>query len=96
MIRTVVNNDDYEVGSGIAMSESFGSTLPSSYEVRYRSLDSDVLARVFSHRIRIYAGKCTFTYNESLDSIEDNNCEESVARRIIDVIRPTLNVGPSI
>ena len=99
MIKAAVNNDDCEVGSSVAISESFGPPpwlLPNNHKARYKNLSVETLIKKFSHRIRIYTSKCTFTYDESLDSIEDNNCEESVARRIIDVIRPTLNVGPSI
>ena len=92
MIRAVINNDmDYGVGSSIAISESFGSLLFSSYEAKYRSLNPETLVRVFSHRIRVYTSKCVFTYNESLDAVEDNGCEGSTAKHIIDVIRYMLN-----
>ena len=88
MIRAVLNNDeDYEVGSSIVLSESFGSTLLSTYESRYRKLSPETLTKVFSHKIRIYTDKCVFTYNMSMDSIEKRNCEEAMVRNIVEVIR---------
>ena len=90
IIRAVINNDeDYEVGMNMAVAESFG---PAPYHgMDYESLDANKLMEFFSHRIRVYTNKCVFTYNEGLDVVEEGNCEESMARKIIDIVKPILS-----
>ena len=90
MVRAVVNGDeDYEVGTDIALAESFG--LAPYHNINHDSLDPNSLTKFFSHRIRIYTSKCVLTYNKSQDALEETNCEESMARKIIDTVKPMLN-----
>ncbi|WP_054853734.1 hypothetical protein [Vulcanisaeta distributa] len=87
IIRMVINNNDsHEVGSSIAITESFGLT--PFHKIDIKSLSHHELMKHFSHKIRVYTGKCVFTYNKSMDLVEESSCEDSVIKRIIDVVRP--------
>ncbi len=94
MVKAVVNNDeDYEVGTGMAIAESFGLT-PPYHKVDVKSIGTDELMEFFSHRIRVYIGGCVFTYSEGMETVEEGSCEGgSVAGRIAEVARSLLNSG---
>ncbi|WP_084019949.1 sulfatase-like hydrolase/transferase [Vulcanisaeta thermophila] len=94
LIKAVLNNEeDYEVGTNMALAESFGSTLPSRYEEQYRKLPTETIIRVFSHRVRIYSRKCTFTYNLSTEEVEDGECMGQEPRKMMEIIKSIINTG---
>jgi arylsulfatase A-like enzyme len=87
IIRAIINNEKPKVGTNTAIAESFGSTLPSTFSKRYNELPSEVLTRVFTHRVRIYTKHGTTTYNTDLDQLEEINGNENELRKIVkDVI----------
>jgi len=67
IIRAIINNDEPKIGTNTALAESFGSTLPSTFNKRYGELPSEVLTRVFTHRVRVYSrhGTATITSTKS-------------------------------
>jgi len=64
------------------LAESFGPTLSSTFNKRYNELPSEVLTRVFTHRVRIYTKHGTTTYNTDLDKLEEINGDENELRKI--------------
>ncbi|GGI71553.1 hypothetical protein [Vulcanisaeta souniana] len=93
IVRAVINDDeDYVVGTSMAIAESFG--LIPYHKVDVKSIGTDELMEFFSHRIRVYIGGCVFTYNESMETVEEGGCEGSVAGRIAEVAKSLLNSGP--
>jgi len=71
IIRAVMNNEEPKIGTDIAIAESFGSTLPSTFSKRYSELPSEIITRVFTHRIKIYTKKGIVTYNVNMDEFEE-------------------------
>ncbi len=87
IINSVINGDEVRVGSDLVMSESFGSTLPSRYEVIYKSLPHELLGRVFSYRIRVYTKIGVATYNVNFEELEDIVGNEDVKRIIKELVK---------
>ncbi|MFP3179060.1 MAG: sulfatase-like hydrolase/transferase [Thermocladium sp.] len=81
IIRSVAQGEEARVGARLAMAESFGSNFDYS---RKRHIDSDTIRRVFSHRIRIYSEKGSFTYNRGTGEVEKTNgIDATTAKSII-------------
>jgi arylsulfatase A-like enzyme len=83
IIRATINNEEPKMGTNTALAESFGPTLPSTFNKRYGELPSEVLTRVFTHRVRIYTKHGTATYNIGLNQLEEINGNENELRKII-------------
>ncbi|ADY01277.1 sulfatase [Vulcanisaeta moutnovskia 768-28] len=79
IINNVINGDEVRVGSNLALSESFGA--PPYMD--YSKATHEQLRKIFSHRVRVYTRGCIFTYNVSMEIIEEGNCEEGTAKEII-------------
>jgi len=82
IIRATINNEEPKIGTNIAIAESFGPTLPSTFSKRYNELPSEALTRVFTHRVRVYSRHGTATYNTDLDKPEEVNGDENELRKI--------------
>jgi hypothetical protein len=76
IIKAIINNEEPKIGTNTAIAESFGSTLPGTFNKRYNELPNEVLIRVFTHRVRIYTRHGTATYNTDLDEFEEINGDE--------------------
>jgi len=75
-MRAIINNEEPKIDTKIAIAESFGLTLPSTFNKRYNELSNEVLIRVFTHRVRIYTRHGTATYNTDLDEFEEVDGDE--------------------
>ena len=69
IINNVINGDEVRVGSDLALSESFGA--PPYMD--YSKATHEQLRKIFSHRVRVYTRGCIFTYNVSMEIIEEGN-----------------------
>jgi arylsulfatase A-like enzyme len=86
IIRAVINNKEPKVGTDIAIAESFGSTLPSTFSKRYSELPSEIITRVFTHRIKIYTKKGIVTYNINMDKFEEIKGDDKLKAITKDII----------